>query len=236
MVRFATLLLISAGLTSGALAQLTETPGPGGTRIAPGAAPYGYTPGGIGLSGSKIAPGPGAADLPMYRRAPGGERVLVTPHRGEERRQSLGGGGAGGVAAHAAPCRRQSCLPEGLQLTIDSNIAPEQTPGTAIDSMQALRAALRACWSPPAEQRQDEVHMSVRFSFRRSGELIGSPFVTYTTPGVTAQIKQDYRRSITAALDRCAPFKFSPRFASGIAGRPLSVRFVDHRKREGGAR
>lgn len=228
MVRLAAALIVYAGLTSAAWAQLTSTPGPGGIPIAPGAPPAGYTPGGVGIGGGRIAPGPAAAGIPMYRRAPGGVPVLVTPERNAEGAQHRGAPGMPSASsASVAPCAGRACLRGGLSLTIDSNEATA-APGAAIDSMQALKAALRACWTP--EQRRD-VQMSLRFGFRRSGELIGAPFVTYTSPGVNARARRDYRRAITSALDRCAPLKFSPQFASAIAGQPISVRFVDHRKR-----
>ncbi|RAI30937.1 hypothetical protein, partial [Rhodoplanes serenus] len=61
----ATVLLLSivaassvAVSSDGALAQLTTTPGPGGIPIAPGAPVRGYTPGGIGPGGGRVAPGP----------------------------------------------------------------------------------------------------------------------------------------------------------------------------------
>ena len=70
----------------------------------------------------------------------------------------------------------------------------------------------------------------MRFSFRRSGELIGPPFVTYAPPGAKPDTRQAWRRTITTALESCAPLTFSPRFAAAVAGKPLSVRFVDDRK------
>jgi len=60
--------------------------------------------------------------------------------------------------------------------------------------------------------------------------------VTYATRGLKPEARQEVRQAITAAIDRCAPVKFSPAFASAVAGRPLSVRFVDHRRSDSGAR
>ena len=73
--------MFSVGLCAPAAAQLTETPGPGGVPIAPGAPAKGYTPGGTGLGGVEIAPGSAARDVPIYRKGPGGVRVLVNPRR-----------------------------------------------------------------------------------------------------------------------------------------------------------
>jgi hypothetical protein len=71
--------------------------------------------------------------------------------------------------------------------------------------------------------------MSVRFSFKRTGDIVAPPFVTYTTPGTKADTKQVYRGAINAALARCAPLPLSKSFSAAIAGRPISIRYVDDR-------
>ena len=230
MLRSATTLAIviasSSGATPPAMAQvmsqvapLTTTPGPGGVPIAPGAPVRGYTPGGIGMGGGEIAPGPAARSVPMYREAPGGVPVLVLPLRDGTDTRRRRGGVAGGD-----PCPGAGCPPDGLRFTVAANqgaAMPDQ-----VDSLSTLRAALRACWTPP----DSDLDMSVRFSFRRSGELMGPPRVTYTGRGADAETRRDLERSITAAFAQCAPFRLSPEFAARAAGRPLSVRFVGGRR------
>jgi hypothetical protein len=76
----------------------------------------------------------------------------------------------------------------------------------------------------------------VRFSFRRTGELVAPPFVTYSTRGVTDEAKQVFRKAIDAAFDRCGKLAFSKRFGAAIAGRPISARFVDDRASQAGSR
>jgi hypothetical protein len=71
--------------------------------------------------------------------------------------------------------------------------------------------------------------MTVRFSFKRTGEIFAPPFVTYTTPGTEPHVRQAYRRAIDAALERCTPLPFSETFRAAIAGQPISVRYVDDR-------
>lgn len=98
------------------------------------------------------------------------------------------------------------CLPQSLVLTIGSR---EDAPGKApspdasINSIRDLFAVLQACWEPPPrDQAQEGMQMTVRFSFRRTGEIIAPPLVTYTKPGTKADIKQVYRHAIDEALDR----------------------------------
>jgi hypothetical protein len=216
------LFLLALALTSAAHAQLTQTPGPGGVPLAPGAPVQGWTPGGTSFGGTEVAPGPAARSLPMYRTAPGGEPVLVMPPR--ERRRD----GASANTIANDPCGGRGCLPDSLRMTIAAS-ATGAPADAAIDSFAALGAALRACWTPP--ERRDGVAMSVRFSLRRSGEMMGPPFVTYTAPGARAASRQAAREAITAGIAHCAPFRLAPHFATAVAGRPISVRFVDDRGR-----
>ena len=83
---FGLMAAIPIGLDAVLLAQLTIIPGPGGGPIAPGPPVQGFTPGGVGLGGTFIAPGAAARDVPVYRITPGGVPVLVLPEPGPERK------------------------------------------------------------------------------------------------------------------------------------------------------
>jgi hypothetical protein len=219
-------LLIAMGAP--ALAQMPITPGPGGVPIAPGLPVPGYIPGGIGPGGTEVAPGPAARDVPMYRIGPGGVPFPPRPDpRGDEDNATVRlqpGCPSGGFC---------EILPHTLALTITSRDAgpvKAPSPDASIDSIHDLFAVLRAGWEPPArEQAQEGVQMSVRFSFKRTGEIVAPPFVTYTTPGTKGDTKQVYRQAINSAIERCAPLRFSKSFASAIVGQPISIRYVDDR-------
>jgi hypothetical protein len=213
-----------------ALAQMPVTPGPGGIPIAPGAPVPGYTPGGVGPGGVEIAPGSAARSIPMYRTSPGGTPLPPALDPYPDRRSPTAKVQPG--CGNGSPCL-PDVLPRTLSLTINSrDAAPDKAPSqdAPIESIHDLFAVLRTCWEPPAqEQAQAGVQMSVRFSFKRTGEIIAPPFVTYTTPGTKADTKQTYRRAINASLERCAPLRFSKTFSGAIAGQPISVRYVDDR-------
>ena len=89
------------------------------------------------------------------------------------------------------PCIPEIDYPYGqnLQLTIQSapsqaDAAKYQKPGHDLDNIGDLFAALRSCWSPPqASSASEGMQMSVRFSFKRTGEIIGTPRVTYAMAG-----------------------------------------------------
>jgi hypothetical protein len=71
--------------------------------------------------------------------------------------------------------------------------------------------------------------MSVRFSFKRSGEIIGTPRLTFATAGVPADTRATYLKAINASLGACAPLKFTGGLGGALAGRPIAIRYVDNR-------
>jgi hypothetical protein len=80
------------------------------------------------------------------------------------------------------PCIPEIDYPygENLQLTIQTvpsqDDAPKyQKPDHDLDSIGDLFAQLRSCWTPPqAESAKEGMQMTVRFSFKRSGGMIGA--------------------------------------------------------------
>jgi hypothetical protein len=135
------------------------------------------------------------------------------------------------------------CIPEieypygeNLQLTIQTVPAKEdeekyRRPGHDLDNIGDLFAELRSCWSPPPpDVAREGMQMSVRFSFKRSGEMIGPPRITFATAGVPADTRETYLKAINASLDACTPLKFSDGLGGALAGRPIAIRYVDNRE------
>lgn len=137
---------------------------------------------------------------------------------------------------------RGPCIPEidypigeNLQLTIET-VPPQdqagkyQKPDHDLDTIGDLFAALRSCWTPPpAEGARQGMQMSVRFSFKRSGEIIAAPRLTYSTAGVSADTRATYLKAINASLDACTPLKLTGGLGGALAGRPIAIRYVDNR-------
>jgi hypothetical protein len=135
------------------------------------------------------------------------------------------------------PCIPEIDYPygENLQLTIET-VPPQdqatkyQKPDHDLDTIGDLFAALRSCWSPPpADSAREGMQMSVRFSFRRSGDIIAAPRLTYSTAGVSADTRAVYLKAINASLDACMPLKFTGGLGGALAGRPIAIRYVDNR-------
>jgi hypothetical protein len=135
------------------------------------------------------------------------------------------------------PCIPEIDYPygENLQLTIQTvpskDDAPKyQKPDHDLDTIGDLFAELRSCWAPPpADTAREGMQMSVRFSFKRSGEIIASPRVTFATAGVPADTRNIYLKAINASLDACMPLKFTGGLGGALAGRPIAIRYVDNR-------
>jgi hypothetical protein len=135
------------------------------------------------------------------------------------------------------------CIPEidyaygeNLQLTIETvpprdDAAKYQKPDHDLDTIGDLFSALRACWSPPpADSAREGMQMSVRFSFKRSGEMIGPPRMTFATAGAPADVRDTYLKAINSSLDACLPLKFTGNLGGSLAGRPIAIRYVDNRE------
>ena len=138
---------------------------------------------------------------------------------------------------------RGPCIPEidypygeNLQLTIETvppqdDAAKYVKPDHDLDTIGDLFAALRSCWTPPpADTAREGMQMSVRFSFKRSGEMVGPPRMTFATEGAPADLRATYLKAINASLDACMPLKFTGGLGGSLAGRPIAIRYVDNRE------
>jgi hypothetical protein len=137
---------------------------------------------------------------------------------------------------------RGPCIPEidypygeNLQLTVESK-PPEQDaskyqkPEHDLDNIGDLFAALRSCWTPPqADSAKDGMQMTVRFSFKRSGDLVGPPRLTFATAGTPSGVRDTYFKAINDSIGACVPLKFTGNLGGALAGRPIAIRYVDNR-------
>jgi len=99
-----------------------------------------------------------------------------------------------------------------------------------LDTIGDMFAALRGCWVPPPKQdARHGMEYTIRFAFKRDGEVIASPRMTYASHDAPAEVRNIYRDAIDAALKRCTPLHFSEGMGGAVAGRPIAIRFVDER-------
>jgi hypothetical protein len=112
--------------------------------------------------------------------------------------------------------------------------ATEPQPGEgkrALNSIAEVFAALEACWIPPdLDRSRAGMQITVMVSFKRSGELLGKPRITYETPAATEEERMLYRTALARTLARCLPLRFTEALGNALAGRPMTLRFIDNRK------
>lgn len=99
-----------------------------------------------------------------------------------------------------------------------------------LDSIKDMFAVLRGCWvPPPKDAARHGMEYTIRFSFKRDGDMIAPPRMTYFSHDAPAEVRDLYRNAIDAALKRCTPLHFSEGMGGAVAGRPIAIRFVDQR-------
>jgi hypothetical protein len=101
-----------------------------------------------------------------------------------------------------------------------------------IDTLRGLFAALRFCWTPPAVDHEfAEIAVTVRFSLKSTGELVGPPRITSLTPGLPEATATAYRESVITSFNRCLPLPLSAGLGGAIAGHPIAIRLIDRRQK-----
>lgn len=97
--------------------------------------------------------------------------------------------------------------------------------GRRLERIQEVGPWFSRCWRPPFEDpigAQNEV--TVRFSLRRDGTVMGEPLVTHTTRELPEGVRAAYRTAAIEMLARCAPAPLSDSLGGAIAGRPFTLR------------
>jgi hypothetical protein len=85
-----------------------------------------------------------------------------------------------------------------------------------------LGVALLACWTPPAGAKDSFVTLS--FSLRRDGTLIGKPRAIVIDVAGDTQARQQFVDAAIHAIEACVPVEFSPEFAAGVGGQVFMLR------------
>lgn len=93
-----------------------------------------------------------------------------------------------------------------------------------VDTLKEMSDAIYACWKPPAGTAG--MSLTLQFSLRRNGTLIGKPRATYSDLGADPQLSRAFVASILKALDEALPLPFSDSMGGAIAGRMLVPRFT----------
>jgi hypothetical protein len=93
-----------------------------------------------------------------------------------------------------------------------------------VDTINEMFAALYACWEPP--RNAGGMSMTLTFSLRSNGTIIGSPRRTHARLGDDQKLNEAFVASVHQALERAVPLPLSKSMGGAIAGRLLAPRFV----------
>jgi hypothetical protein len=93
-----------------------------------------------------------------------------------------------------------------------------------VDTINEMFSAIVACWEPPPGTAG--MTLTLQFSIRRNGTLIGKPRATYSHLGNDGALNRAFVASILEALDKALPLPVSDSMGGAIAGRTLFPRFT----------
>jgi hypothetical protein len=108
--------------------------------------------------------------------------------------------------------------------------APGLAQSAEVNSIADILARLKACWKPPDPARvHADVDVTVVVSFKRSGEILGHPRISYESEQADDNDRLLYRIAVMEALQRCTPMPFTESMAGAAAGRPFAIRFQNRK-------
>lgn len=93
-----------------------------------------------------------------------------------------------------------------------------------VDTINEMFSAIFACWEPPPGTAGMTV--TLQFSIRRNGTLIGKPRATYSHLSKDGILNRAFVASVIEALDKALPLPVSDSMGGAIAGRTLFPRFT----------
>ena len=97
-----------------------------------------------------------------------------------------------------------------------------------LETVSDIGPALLRCWHPPDAPEGSAV--TLRFSFRRDGSLMGAPLVTYVGVEGAPKLKREFADSAVRAIQQCSPLELTPRFAATIGGKVYVMQFAIRQK------
>jgi hypothetical protein len=136
------------------------------------------------------------------------------------------------VAHEGAPIGRtpRVTIAASEETTLDKPLNDRRDEGQLVNTLHDMFEALHACWMPPPpDKARPGMEYTIKFAFKRNGELIAPARVTYSTHGVSEEVRNAYYEAVEAAFRRCTPMHFSTGMAGAIAGRPLWIHLFDDR-------
>jgi hypothetical protein len=95
------------------------------------------------------------------------------------------------------------------------------------NTLQEMWASLETCLS--ASRGLEGSEITLVFSLRRNGTLIGKPRISYSKLPDDPSAQREFVASVAVALSKCVPLNITDALGGAIAGRPMSIRLVMRR-------
>lgn len=92
-----------------------------------------------------------------------------------------------------------------------------------LKTMREVGNKLYSCWSPPSDISKSAVTLS--FSFRRDGSLIGPPRPSAINVQGDDAAKKAFVDAAIEAVEKCTPLELGPALSKGIGGKVFTMRF-----------
>jgi hypothetical protein len=106
---------------------------------------------------------------------------------------------------------------------------PAQSEQKLANQLSEIGPILSKCLQLPSDIFRPGMRVTVRLAFTRDGEILGEPRFTFTTPGVSPEVKAAYQRAAVDMLNRCTPLPITKELGGAIAGRPFVIPIIDMR-------
>lgn len=124
---------------------------------------------------------------------------------------------------------RKAWIAAALALAAVRPIAPAAAQDAPAGTLGDLRRDLSVCVGSPAASPGSEI--TVLFSLRRDGSLLGQPRITHSTLLGDPAAQRAFVAEAIAALANCLPARVTDGLGGAIAGRLFSIR-IGRRPRE----
>ena len=101
-------------------------------------------------------------------------------------------------------------------------LASTRAGAEPLQTMDAVGAALQACWNAPDTKGA----VTLTFSIKRDGSLIGPPKPMAIAVDGDDDARKAFVDAAIAAVQACTPLDLAPALAAGIAGSVYSMQFT----------
>jgi hypothetical protein len=135
--------------------------------------------------------------------------------------------------AFAIAGRHVAAMLVALALSVPSGFVRglEADPPVLANRIAEIGPLLSRCLRMPDDDiARPGMQITVRLAFTRDGAILGEPRFTFTTPGVSPEVRAAYQRAVVDMLNRCTPLPITKELGNAIAGRPFVIPIVETRK------